>query len=83
MQGRGLPWYVCLCRISDDEPRQYEVGDTVYVSKSKDHWFPNKFRDKKMGPFTVNRIHSEGLQLMDRKGVLFEARATWALQMPP
>ena len=82
IHGRGLPWYVRLCRISDDDPREYEVGDMVYVSKSKDHWFPNKFNKKKMGPFTVNKIHSGGIQLKDKNGVLFEAQATWALKMP-
>ena len=83
IHGRGLPWYVRLCRISDDEPNEYEEGDKVYVSKSKSHWFPSKFKSKKMGPFTVHKTHSGGLTLMDKNGVLFEAQATWALQMPP
>ena len=81
--GRGVPWHVRLCRISDDSSSQYEIGDKVYVAKSKDHWFPTRFKDKNLGPFTVNQINPGGMQLRDKKGVIFEAQATWALQMPP
>ena len=74
-----MPWQVRLCRVSDDDSSQYEIGDKVYIPKSKDHWFPTRFKNKNFGPFTVNQIHPGGMQLRDKKGVIFEAQATWAL----